>query len=83
MSRSKIADTKPVVLELASGTYYYCTCGESDNQPFCNGSHGGTGFEPKKLTINECARAAYCTCKRSREEPFCDGSHRLYVERNN
>ena len=46
MSDPKIADTKPVVLELAAGTYWYCTCGESTNQPFCDGKHKDTGIEP-------------------------------------
>jgi len=82
MSRAKIAATKPVVLELEPGTYHYCSCGESANQPLCDGSHGGTGFEPKQIKITECVRAAYCACKRSREEPFCDGAHKLYQERS-
>ena len=80
MSRSKIAGTKPIVLKLESGTYHYCTCGESPDQPFCDGSHKDTGFKPQKLVLTECVRAAYCACKHSKEEPFCDGAHRLYDE---
>jgi CDGSH-type Zn-finger protein len=80
MDRAKIADTKPVVLDLAPGRYVYCTCGESADQPFCDGAHAGTGFEPREFTVAERERAALCACKRSREEPFCDGAHRLYRE---
>jgi len=78
MDKPKVADTKPEVLELAPGRYFYCTCGESAKQPFCDGSHAGTGFTPLEFTVEACSRAAYCACKRSREEPFCDGAHRLY-----
>lgn len=82
MDAPKIADTKPVVLELAPGTYHYCACGESANQPFCDGAHAGTGFAPRAFEIAEPERAALCACKRSREAPYCDGSHKLYKEGN-
>jgi CDGSH iron-sulfur domain-containing protein 3 len=70
-----IADKKPAVLELEPGTYYWCSCGRSENQPFCNGSHQGTAFVPLKLEIAETQRVALCNCKQSGNSPLCDGSH--------
>ncbi len=80
MDKPKIADTKPVVLELAPGTYAYCTCGRAAEQPFCDGSHAGTDFEPAMIEVVERVRAAYCPCKQTREAPYCDGSHRMFTE---
>ena len=76
MADPKIADTRPAVLELAAGTYWYCTCGGSSKQPFCDGSHKGTEFRPEKVELAEEAKMAFCQCKRSGQQPRCDGSHR-------
>jgi CDGSH iron-sulfur domain-containing protein 3 len=76
MSEPRIADKKPAVLEIQPGTYWYCTCGASANQPFCDGSHKGTDFLPRKFEIAESCRVAFCQCKRSADMPRCDGSHR-------
>jgi CDGSH-type Zn-finger protein len=76
MSEPRIADKKPVVLELAAGTYWYCTCGASAGQPFCDGSHKGTEFRPQKVEVAEDCKLAFCQCKRSGRQPNCDGSHR-------
>ena len=76
MSDPKIAGTKPVVLELEAGTYWYCTCGQSENQPFCDGKHKGTEFRPEKVELADGGRIAFCLCKRSGKQPSCDGSHR-------
>ena len=75
MAEPKIADNKPQVLELEPGEYYYCTCGESSNQPFCDGSHAGTGFGPQAFKVEEKKRYALCCCKRTGNGPFCDGTH--------
>ncbi|MEL6384549.1 MAG: CDGSH iron-sulfur domain-containing protein [Cyanobacteria bacterium J06626_18] len=75
MSEPKIADTKPAVMELEPGDYWYCTCGNSENQPFCNGAHKGTSFTPLKFTIEEKKQVALCQCKHTGNAPFCDGSH--------
>ena len=74
--KGKVADTKPVVTELEAGTYYWCACGESKNQPYCDGSHAGTGFSPQPFTVEEPKRVALCTCKQTANGPFCDGSHK-------
>lgn len=77
MSEPKIADRKPVVLDLEPGTYWWCACGLSDTQPFCNGAHKGTGLAPKKLEITEARKVALCACKHAKDgQPFCDGTHK-------
>ena len=75
MSEPIIADTKPVVMDLDPGKYFYCTCGASKNQPFCDGSHQGTDFAPLQFEITEKQQVALCACKRTGNAPFCDGSH--------
>ena len=71
-----VADTKPVVCEIEPGTYYWCACGRSQNQPYCDGSHAGTGISPLAFTIDEKKRVALCTCKKTGKSPFCDGTHK-------
>ncbi len=75
MSKPVIADTKPVTLELEAGDYFWCSCGQSKNQPFCDGGHKGTNFQPQKFTLEEKQKVALCLCKHSANPLFCDGSH--------
>jgi len=71
-----IADTKPVGVDLKKGeTYYYCACGKSSSQPFCDGSHAGTSFQPKAFVASETTKAFLCQCKHTGTAPYCDGSH--------
>lgn len=71
-----IADKKPTQVELEQGKdYYWCSCGKSANQPFCDGSHAGTNMKPVKFTAEKTGTAALCLCKASANAPFCDGSH--------
>lgn len=69
------ADNKPAVVKLEPGEYWWCACGKSDHQPFCDGSHQGTGLGPQKLVITEEKTLALCNCKHSGDKPYCDGSH--------
>lgn len=76
MDSPVIADKKPVILDLEPGTYYWCSCGRSKKQPFCDGSHKGSGFEPLKFDVKEKGRHALCNCKITKTPPFCDGAHK-------
>ena len=75
MSKATIADRKPLILELNEGTSYCCSCGKSKNQPFCDGSHAGSEFQPKEITIERKRKYAMCLCKHTQNPPFCDGGH--------
>lgn len=65
----------------AGKTYYWCSCGLSNNQPFCNGSHKGTSFSPIEYHATEGKTVALCGCKHSKNKPLCDGSHK-FLETN-
>ncbi len=75
MEDPKIAQKAPYVLELEQGTYYWCSCGKSSKQPFCDGSHKGSEFTPEKVEIEEKKKVALCGCKHSKNGAFCDGAH--------
>ena len=74
----KVADIKPMVMELEPDTYHWCRCGQSSHQPFCNGAHKGTGFTPLAFEITETKKVALCLCKHTARAPFCDGSHHQF-----
>jgi CDGSH-type Zn-finger protein len=71
-----IAAKSPAKVTLEAGKdYFWCQCGSSKSQPFCDGSHAGTGIEPLKFTAEKDGDAALCQCKSTANGPFCDGSH--------
>ena len=71
-----IAKKGPFEVSLEAGkNYYWCACGQSKNQPFCDGSHKGTGFVPVSFEAKETGRAYLCGCKHSANKPYCDGTH--------
>jgi len=73
-----IAQKGPYLVELEEGkSYFFCRCGRSKRQPFCDGAHQGTGIEPLRFTAETSGPANLCGCKDTDDEPFCDGSHNL------
>lgn len=71
-----IAQKTPFPVELEAGkTYYWCACGRSKDQPFCDGSHKGSGIEPTAFTAEETGTVYLCGCKQAATPPFCDGTH--------
>lgn len=76
MERAKIAAKTPAMINLAPGEYYWCACGKSKNQPFCDGSHQGSSFSPVAFKIDTQKDVFLCQCKQSSNRPFCDGSHK-------
>ena len=75
MEKPRIAAKEPAVLSLEAGTYYWCQCGRSRDQPFCDGSHQGTGIEPIEFSLSETQEVALCQCKQTKTPPYCDGTH--------
>ncbi|NQZ86201.1 MAG: CDGSH iron-sulfur domain-containing protein [Colwellia sp.] len=79
MNKPVIANNRPVSVELNKGEdYYFCTCGKSAKQPFCDGSHAGTAFKPKVFQAESDGTAYLCACKHTNNAPFCDGSHKKF-----
>lgn len=66
----------PAVMDLLPGTYKWCQCGRSKQQPFCDGSHGGTEFTPVEFVLEEKKRVSLCQCKRTGGAPYCDETHK-------
>ena len=77
MSEPVIAGRAPIPVDVEAGkAYFWCACGQSKNQPFCDGSHKGTTFSPMKYDATESKTVFFCGCKHTHGQPFCDGSHK-------
>ena len=76
MSEAVIAQKGPYAVEVVAGTtYWWCACGRSNKQPFCDGSHKITSLRPKTYTAEATTRLWFCGCKRTASAPLCDGTH--------
>ena len=76
MSNANIAQKSPFTVAVEEGKeYWWCSCGNSKNQPFCDGSHQDTEFEPVQYTAEETGTVFFCGCKHTGSKPLCDGTH--------
>lgn len=76
MSTPDIPQKTPLPVDVDEGRkYFWCSCGKSDRQPFCDGSHQGTEFLPLTYVAETTRTLYFCACKHTRGAPLCDGSH--------
>ncbi len=76
MSSPEVPQKAPYAIDVEEGkNYFWCSCGQSANQPFCDGSHKDTDFKPVKYTAEDSKKVFFCGCKASGNSPLCDGSH--------
>ncbi|MEE2980792.1 MAG: CDGSH iron-sulfur domain-containing protein [Pseudomonadota bacterium] len=76
MADAVITQKEPYAVEVKAGKeYWWCACGRSANQPFCDGSHKGTGFSPVRYSSEKARTVYFCGCKQTGNKPRCDGTH--------
>ena len=76
MLKGRKAGDSAIVVEVEKNkSYFWCSCGLSSKQPFCDGSHKNTEFSPVKFIADETKKMFFCACKQTNNQPFCDGSH--------
>ncbi len=76
MAEPRIAGRSPFKVQLEAGEHWWCACGQSNSQPFCDGSHKGTSFSPLKIVIDAPKEVFLCACKHTHKAPYCDGTHK-------
>ena len=76
MAKPQRAGDAPIGVDVEEGkSYYWCTCGKSSKQPFCDGSHKGSEFGPLPYKADQSKKVFFCTGKETKDPPMCDGSH--------
>ena len=76
MLKGRKAGDSAIVVEVEKNkSYFWCSCGLSSKQPFCDGSHKNSEFSPVRFIADETKKMFFCTCKQTNNQPFCDGSH--------
>ena len=76
MADPKIAQKSPFGVQVEAGkAYFWCACGQSKNQPFCDGSHKGSSFTPVQYKADATKQVWFCGCKHTKNRPLCDGTH--------
>ena len=78
MSKGQRAGDTPIGVDVVEGkSYYWCTCGKSFRQPFCDSSHEFSDFAPLQYKADQSKKVFFCTCKLTKDKPLCDGSHNI------
>jgi len=81
MSEPVVAQKTPYAVDVEAGkSYFWCSCGKSAKQPFCDGSHKGTDFNPLKFEATETKTVYFCGCKKTANSPLCDGAHKSLID---
>jgi CDGSH-type Zn-finger protein len=76
MAEPTIAQKSPFAVEVKEGErYFWCSCGNSEAQPFCDVAHVGTDFRPVRYKAEKAEKKYFCGCKQTSTPPFCDGTH--------
>ena len=75
MTDPEVPQKAPYVIDVEPGRYAWCSCGRSNKQPYCDGSHSGTGMVPLVCEVDAAGKKAWCGCKHTGNPPYCDGSH--------
>jgi CDGSH iron-sulfur domain-containing protein 3 len=76
MKLPEIPKKLSIELDNEPGAYFWCACGKSKNQPYCDGSHADSGLRPIRREVDEAKKIAWCGCKNAQNKPFCNDSHR-------
>ena len=78
MDKGERAGDSPIAVDVVAGkSYFWCACGKSSKQPFCDGSHKGTEFKSFVYKADQSKKVFFCTCKQTKDQPLCDGSHNI------
>ncbi len=76
MDKPACPQKAPIKVDLDAGQYWWCSCGLSAKQPFCDGSHKGTSFTPQQIKLDKPQTLWLCACKATNKAPNCDGTHK-------